>query len=163
MKKYIRILSVALILCFALAMPAVANVTFVVPSGIGYVIDRDGNTYTPVVATGAISVPNKYVADFLNAGYYPLYQATYLGAGATTASVIPKIYAGTGTMISGTPSSFALTSLGFSSVNYFCAVTDTNAFNGGMGFKVSIASPTTAYIYMLSPATDTVNYICVGQ
>jgi hypothetical protein len=160
MKKFIRILSVALILCFALAMPAVANVTFVVPTGIGYVIDRDGNTYTPSATTGAISVPNKYVADFLNAGYYPLYQATYLNA-STTASVIPKVYAGTKAMTSGTPSSASISGLGFTTTAFICTVTDTSFYSGVA--KVVVSDATGAFIYMQSANTDTINYICAGQ
>jgi hypothetical protein len=154
MKKFMNIILVSLILCFALALPALANVTFIVPSGYGYAIDRDGNTYTPNAA-GTISVPTKYVADFLNAGYTPLYQATYIGSGSTTPQATPKIYAGQVTMAS---ASQTVTGLTFTSIgSFFCTANDQTASNA---VKVSNSGATS--VVLSGTGTDVVNYMCIG-
>lgn len=70
MKKFRFLLGIVLILSLVLTVPALANISLQVPTGVGYAIDRDGNTYTPD-ANGRISVPSKYTSDFQNAGYVP--------------------------------------------------------------------------------------------
>jgi hypothetical protein len=159
MKKLTSILFIVLMLCLALVMPAFANVTFVVPSGIGQAIDRDGNTYTPS-ATGTISVPNRYEADFINAGYVPQTINAIVCGSALACSVTnqPATMVVTGKLTLSNASA-SLTGLSFTSATtYLCTANDITATNA-----VRISVPYSgSMVGFFGTGSDTINYMCVG-
>jgi len=161
MKKLRTVLIAVLFLCFALAVPALANQNLQVPSGVGYSYDRDGNGYAPTAA-GIISVPERYIADFINAGYaIPNISAVLCGTTAACASTqVTKtlVYIGKITLLVQTPATGIITGLNFANTNYICTATDTTR-----GMNVQIAPGTNTSAWVMGQAGSTINYMCIGQ
>jgi hypothetical protein len=127
--RFTTIVAILLALCFMLAGPAFAvNVTLTVPTGVSGAYDRDGNYYT--VTNGTITIPVKYVQEFIEAGYVnpstsssidtggvgSVYCANYAGGVCASFTIDPNLTAiaalspTTGNFLFGlgTPSSWAL-------------------------------------------------------
>jgi hypothetical protein len=158
MKKIISILLIALLVL--IAVPVFANTTFVVPTGVYGVYDRDGNAYA-ISASRTINVPSRYFHDFVNAGYVPYgIQAVLCGTTGTCANTnaVPKIYVGKVTLLVQSPNTAAIAGFNFADTNYICTATDTTR-----GLPVWIAPGNVTTVQLMGQAGSTVNYMCVGQ